>query len=150
MLKRGILVGMTIAAVVVAGSAGCSSKKSNTSPSSSSAAPPAQQVLVDGQNQNVSGNVTCTPANGNINISIGDPTNGVGAVVTDANPPAVHSVGLGTPNGVTLGYADAANQGSAQATKNGNSYKITGTATGVDTNTQQQVSKPFEMDFTCP
>jgi ipoprotein LpqH len=153
-VKRGILVGIAGAAMVVAGLAGCSSNKSNTSKTSSSsptsAQANAQQVIVDGQNQNVTGKVTCTPANGNINIGIGDPTDGIGAVVTDANPPFVHSVGLGTPNGITLGYADSANQGSAQATKNGHSYKITGTATGVDTNSQQQVSKPFEIDVTCP
>ncbi|MBV9350793.1 MAG: lipoprotein LpqH, partial [Mycobacterium sp.] len=120
----------------------------SSSPTSAQAS--AQQVIVDGQNQNVTGKATCTPANGNINIGIGDPANGIGAVVTDANPPFVHSVGLGNPNGITLGYADSANQGSAQATKNGNSYKITGIATGVDTNSQQQVSKPFEIDVTCP
>ena len=156
MIKRGILVGVVGAAVVVGGLAGCSSNKSNPSSaksgsaSSSSSPAVAEQVIIDGQNQNINGKVSCTPANGNINIGIGDPTDGVGAVVSDANPPAVHSVGLGNPNGVTLGYADAANQGSAQATKNGNSYKITGTATGYDTNSQQQVSKPFEMDVTCP
>lgn len=151
MVKRGILVGVAGVAMVVAGLAGCSSNKSKTSsPNTSSAKPSAQQVIVDGQNQSVTGKVTCTPANGNINIGIGDPTDGIGAVVTDANPPAVHSVGLGSPNGVTLGYADSASQGSAQATKNGNSYKITGTATGVDMNSQQQVSKPFEIDVTCP
>lgn len=154
MVKRGILVGVAGVAMVVAGLAGCSSNKSNTSKtgssSSSSAQASAQQVIIDGQNQNVTGKVTCTPANGNINIGIGDPTDGIGAVVTDASPPAVHSVGLGSPNGVTLGYADSASQGSAQATKNGNSYKITGTATGVDMNSQQQVSKPFEIDVTCP
>jgi ipoprotein LpqH len=89
---------------------------------------------------------------GNFNIAVGDPTNGIGAVITNANPPVVHSVGLGNINGLTLGYSDAApSQGNAQATKDGNSYKITGTVTGVDmANPQQSVTKPFEMDVTCP
>jgi lipoprotein LpqH len=152
-VKREVLVGVAGAAMVVAAMAGCSNNKSNNSSSNTSrAAAPAQAVTVAGQNQNVSGQTTCTPSNGNINIGMGDPTNGVGAVVSDANPPAVHSVGLGSVNGVTLGFADAApnNPGNAQVTKTGNSYKITGTATGVDTSNQQAVTKPFEMDVTCP
>ena len=109
-----------------------------------------EKVTVDGQNQNVTGQVSCTQAGGN--IGIGDPTNGIGAVITTANPPAVQSVGLGNVNGVTLGYSAAApNQGNIQATRNGNSYTIKGTATGVNmTSPQQPVTKPFEMDVTCP
>jgi Mycobacterium 19 kDa lipoprotein antigen len=39
----------------------------------------------------------------------------------------------------------------ASATKDGNNYKVTGTATGVaEANPTQQVSKPFEIDVTCP
>ena len=71
-------------------------------------------------------------------------------MLTDANPPEVKSVGLGNVNGVTLAYAAGAGQGNASATKNGNSYKITGTATGVDmANPAQPVNKPFEIDVTC-
>jgi lipoprotein LpqH len=108
------------------------------------------KVVVDGQDQNVTGQASCTAAGDNINIGIGDPTNGVGAVVTNTDPPAVHAVGLGTPNGSALGYSDAAqSQGNADATKVGNSYKITGTAVGVDSNSQP-VTKPFELDVACP
>ena len=87
---------------------------------------------------------------GNVNIAVGGAQTGIGAVLTDANPPAVKSVALGNVNGVTLGYA-AGGQGSASATKNGSSYKISGTATGVDmSNPMQPVNKPFEIDVTCP
>jgi ipoprotein LpqH len=74
-------------------------------------------------------------------------------VVTNTNPPAVHSVGLGSVNGVVLGYSDAASNqaANATATQNGKTYKITGTAAGVDVaNSQQAVTKSFEMDMTCP
>ena len=43
--------------------------------------------------------------------------------------------------------------GNAGAALNGKSYTIKGTATGVDTSNPQQpqkVTKPFEMDVTCP
>jgi lipoprotein LpqH len=151
--KRGILVGIVAASTVVAVLAGCSSNKSNTSSPTSSPPPgPAEKVVIDGQTQQVSGPVSCTPAGGNINIGIGDPTNGIGAVVSTANPPVVQAVGLGNLTGATLGYsAGAPNQGSVQATKSGNSYTIKGTATGVSTaNLQQTLTKPFEMDVTCP
>jgi lipoprotein LpqH len=154
--KHGILVGIAAAATVVAGLAGCSSNKSSTSASSSSnssaPAPGGNKVIVDGQTQNVTGQVSCTQVNGNLSIGIGDPTTGIGAVVTNADPPVVQAVGLGNLTGVTLGYsAGAQNQGNAQATKSGNSYTIKGTATGVNsTNPQQALNKSFEMDVTCP
>lgn len=159
-MKRGIVVGVAGVALVVAASAGCSSNKSSTgssgSPSSSSGTAAAGPVLtVDGQNQNISGQVTCTAAGDNVTIGIGDPTAGLGAVVSNGNPPLVHSVGLGTVNGVALGFSDAApNQsGSAGAAVNGKDWAIKGTATGTDmSNPQQpqQVTKPFELDLTCP
>jgi ipoprotein LpqH len=135
--------------------AGCSSsnKSSTSSPAPGSPAPgPAEKVVIDGQVQQVSGPVSCTPAGGNINIGIGESTNGIGAVVSTANPPVVQAVGLGNLTGATLGYsAGAPNQGTVQATQNGKSYTIKGTATGVNmANPQQTLTKPFEMDVTCP
>jgi lipoprotein LpqH len=156
-VKRGIVVGVAGVAVVVAACAGCSSNKSNTGAGASSSAPSAAgpQVTVDGKNQNVTGQVTCNSANGVTTIGIGDATAGVGAVVSNDNPPIVHSVGLGSVNGVTLGFSDAApNQASnAGAAVNGKSYAIKGTASGVDMSNPQQpqpVTKSFEMDVTCP
>lgn len=161
MAKQRILVGIAAAATVVAGLAGCSSNKSGTSESSSNAstagatsapAPGGSKVIIDGQTQTVAGQATCTQVNGNLSIGIGDPTTGIGAVVTNADPPVVQAVGLGNLTGVTLGYsAGAQNQAIAQATKSGNSYTIKGTATGINSADQQQpVSKPFEIDVTCP
>jgi ipoprotein LpqH len=159
LVKRGIVAGVAIVAIVVAGLAGCSSKSdtgaSSSSSSSSASAPAGPQIIVDGQDQNVTGQVSCTPNGSNINIGIGDASTGVGAVVSTDNPPIVHAVGLGSVNGVTLGFSDAApNQAdNAGAAQSGKSYAIKGTATGVDmSNPQQpqQVTKPFEMDVTCP
>jgi lipoprotein LpqH len=39
--------------------------------------------------------------------------------------------------------------GTANATKNGNTYHITGNASGVD-NAGKEVNKPFTVDVTCP
>jgi lipoprotein LpqH len=152
-VKHGVLVGIVAATTVVAGLAGCSSNKSSTTGASGSAAAPVgNKVVIDGQTQNVTGPISCTQVNGNLSIGIGDPSNGVGAVVTNADPPVVQAVGLGNLTGATLGYsAGAPNQGSVQATKSGNSYTIKGTAAGVNaTNPQQALSKSFEIDVTCP
>ncbi|OBA58600.1 hypothetical protein A5647_01165 [Mycobacterium sp. 1100029.7] len=154
-MKRQIVIGAAGVAMVVASCVGCSSNKSSTGASSSAAAPAGPQVIVDGKNQNVTGQVTCAPAGDNINIGIGDPTAGVGAVISNGSPPIVHSVGLGNVNGIALGFSDAApNQGSnAGAAVDGKNYAIKGTATGTDmTNPQQPqvVTKSFEIDLTCP
>jgi lipoprotein LpqH len=150
--KHRILVGIAAVATVVAGLAGCSSNKSSTSASSSAPASGGNKVVIDGQAQNATGPVSCTQVNGNLSIGIGDPSTGVGAVVTNADPPVVQAVGLGNLSGATLGYsAGAPNQGNAEATKSGNSYTIKGTATGFNaTNPQQALSKSFEIDVTCP
>lgn len=148
MAKWVMVSGVAAGAAVVASLAGCSHEKSNAG--SSAASTP--KVVIDGQPQNVSGQITCNQNGDNINIAIGDPANGIGAVVSTANPPVVQAVGLGNLTGATLGYsAGAPNQGSAQATKSGNAYTIKGTATGINsTNPQQQLNKPFEIDVTCP
>ena len=63
----------------------------------------------------------------------------------------VTSVGLGNVSGVSLGYTEGAPGGNASATKDGKTYMITGTATGVDmSNPMQPMTKPFEISVTCP
>ncbi|MGB8387330.1 lipoprotein LpqH [Mycobacterium sp.] len=160
-MKRGLTVAVAGAAILAAGISGCSSNKSTTSgsgtsssssasTSASSGAAAGTKVIIDGKDQNVTGTVVCTTAGGNVNIAIGGAATGIAAVLTDANPPQVKSVGLGNVNGVTLGYTSGTGQGNASATKDGNSYKINGTATGVDmANPMQPVNKPFEIDVTC-
>ena len=52
---------------------------------------------------------------------------------------------------MALGYQEGAPGGSASATKDGKTYTITGTATGVDmANPMQPMTKPFEISVTCP
>ena len=156
-MKRELTIVVAAAAILAAGISGCSSNKSTSSGSGSSGSTSATassgggpSVSIDGKNQNVTGSVVCTTAGGNVNIAIGGAATGIDAVLTDANPPVVKSVGLGNVNGVTLAYTQGTGQGNASATKDGNSYKISGTATGVDmANPMQPVNKPFEINVTC-
>jgi ipoprotein LpqH len=152
-VKRGLTVALAGAAIVVAGISGCSSNKSSTGSSSVSVATPggtnASKVLIDGKDQNVQGTTVCTTTTGNVTLAVGGSATGISVVLSDASPPQVKSVALGNVNGVSLGYAQGG-QGNASATKDGNTYKITGTATGVDVaNPTQPVNKPFEIDVTC-
>jgi lipoprotein LpqH len=164
-VKRGFLVAVGGAAIVIAGLSGCSSdEKTSESPAAESPATSAEatetgtaeagsggtKVTIDGQDQNVSGTVVCTAMGGNMNIAIGDAATGIAAVVSEDGS-TVQSVGLGNVNGVTLGYQNGTGQGEAKAEKDGNNWKVSGTATGIDmANPLQPVNKPFEIAVTCP
>ena len=101
-MKRGFLVAVGGAAVVVAGLAGCSSEETPESPATTAeatatgTAPPtveataeagAAKVTIDGQDQNVEGTVACTTMGGNVNIAIGNQSTGIGAVLSEGDPP---------------------------------------------------------------
>lgn len=160
-MRRGVVIAAAASAIVIAGVPACSHDKSASSTSESSSpassasvhaegAASKVKVSIDGKDQNVEGTVSCTEAGGHVNIAIGGSATGIGAVLTDANPPGVTSVALGNVDGTTLAYAQGDGQGEASATKDGNSYKISGTATGVDMkNPMSVVKKPFEIDVTC-
>ena len=153
-MKRGFVVAVCGLAIV-AGLSGCSKddKKSETSGETSSAASAEGKttVTIDGKDQAVQGTIVCSSMGGNTNIAIGDAATGIAAVVSEGDSPTVQSVGLGNVNGVTLGYQSGSGQGEAKAEKDGKTYKITGTATGVDmANPLQPVNKPFEIEVSCP
>jgi ipoprotein LpqH len=154
---REVIFTAGAAAILAVGLAGCSGSNSvSTAHGGVAAASESNsKVVIDGKDQNVKGHVVCANAAGSVNIAIGGPAGpgagtGIGAVLTDANPPAVTSVALGNVNGVALGVGGTT--GSAKATKDGNSYKITGTASGADLTNPMAgpVTKPFEIDVTCP
>jgi ipoprotein LpqH len=154
-VKRGFVVAVGGMAILVAGLSGCSSedKKSETTgeTSSAAAAEGKSTVTIDGKDQAVQGTVVCSSMGGNMNIAIGDAATGIAAVVSEGDEPTVQSVGLGNVNGVTLGYQTGTGQGEAKAEKDGSTYKISGTATGVDmANPLQPVNKPFEIEVSCP
>ena len=163
-MKRGLLVAVGGAAILIAGLSGCSSeKKAETSTSSESSAASSSasesasataaeggtKVTIDGQDQQVAGTVVCAAMGGTMNIAIGDAGTGIAAVVSEGDSPTVTSVGLGNVNGVTLAVGPGA--GEAKAEKDGSTYKISGNATGIDmANPMQPVTKPFEIEVTCP
>lgn len=167
-MMRGLVVGVGGAALLVASLVGCSEKKSESSSSSSSMSMPSSamsatsgtmtasagsgtaKITIDGKPKEMQGQVVCTTAAGNLSIAIGDTATGI-AVVMSPDASKVTQVGLGNVDGVVLGFQDGAPGGSAAATKDGNTYKVTGSATGVDmANPMQPMTKPFEIEVTCP
>src|SRR3984885_2073494 len=106
-MKRELMITAGAAATLAAVLVGCSHHDGAVSAGNAAVAPAGSsntKVLVDGKDQNVTGQVACTTAAGTVNIAIGGgsgaggvPT-GIGAVLTDANPPVVKSVALGNVN----------------------------------------------------
>jgi lipoprotein LpqH len=108
------------------------------------------KVTVGGQPREVRGDISCLVYSGKTNISIGPIGNPVGAAITDADS-RVSSVTLGTVDDVMLAYLDGAADGNATATRDGKSYRITGTASGFDPkNPMQPYTRSFEINVTCP
>jgi lipoprotein LpqH len=157
------------AAVLVVGLSGCSSDKKSEGASSATATPTVSAtasasaggvsaaagsgtatVTIDGQPKDIQGQVVCATSGGNVNIAIGQAATGI-AVIMAEDATTVTSVGLGNINGVALGFQDGAPGGNASATKDGKTYTISGTASGVDmANPMQPITKPFEIAVTCP
>ena len=162
-MLRGLVIGAGSAALVVAGLTGCSSDNkagdktatasaaTATSGSvSASAGAGTARVTIDGEPMDVQGQVACASNGGTFTIGVGDAATGIGIVMAE-DASTVTSVGLGNVNGVALGFQEGAPGGSATATKDGKTYTVTGTATGVDmANPMQPVTKPFEIAVSCP
>ncbi len=148
---KGVMITVATGAALAAALVGCSNSGAGGQKVSNSGH---AKVVVDGQDQHVNGPVTCQQAAGQLQISIGQPgsPNTVAVQATDANPPVARQISLGTINGIALVYQQGSPGASAQGTKDGDGFKFTGTATGIDKNNPMagEVSKSFEVDVTCP
>ena len=160
-MTRGLAVVAGGTALLVAGLTGCSSgAKSPSAPSSiatassgsvsASTGTGSAKVTIDGQVSDIKGQVVCATNGGNFTIAIGAAATGI-AVVMAEDASDVTSVALGNVNGVALAFQEGVPGATASATKQGTAYRISGTASGVDmTNPLEPITKPFEIDVTCP
>ena len=150
-MKRGFVVTVAGAAIVVAGLAGCSSNKASNGSSTAAGGQGSAKITIDGKEQTVSGSIGCVTNGNTINVALGSGSGGaMSAVLTTDNPPKVTAVALGNVNGMAL--AVGSGQGDATATKDGDKYTIKGHAVGADmaNPTAGMQTKPFEIDVTCP
>jgi ipoprotein LpqH len=129
-----------------------SATKARTSASSSTPTATPATVVLDGQPLTIRSQPSCiqSAGSGEILISV-DASQGI-AVTLNGNPPQVDSMSLGTINGVAFTYVPGLDDTSPVATRDGNTFKISGTASGIEdwSNPLQRVHKPFEIDVTCP
>ncbi|MHC9296697.1 lipoprotein LpqH [Mycobacterium sp. LTG2003] len=172
-MKRGFLVAVGGAAIVVAGLSGCSSDEkssdsSEASPTATASVSPSAsvqagdatattgtgtaRVVIDGKETPVEGSVVCATVAGNVSVTVGQGMSAVTATLSEGDQPTVSAVALGNIDGVSLGYTPGVPGGSAEATKDGNKYTIKGNATGADMANPMAgaVTKPFELEVTCP
>ncbi|KUI16252.1 hypothetical protein AU193_15925 [Mycobacterium sp. GA-1285] len=157
-MKGNLLAAVSGATVVVAGLAGCGGEDKPeaaqaTETTAQAPAPGDATVLIQGVEQDIPGPVECEPVFGTVGIQIGGPDSGIGATLTEGENPEVQWVMVGNVDGVQLGHWPTVTPpgSSAEVAKDGDTYTVTGTATGApEDNPQQVVSKPFEMTLTCP
>jgi lipoprotein LpqH len=158
-LKRGFVVGVAGAAIVVAGLTGCSSSNKqcagNTCQSTGTAS---AKLTIDGKDQTVPQPVTCQSSPQGGQIAMGnaqDPNNLMSAQfsATDVQQMALFLNGkkLLVQNGNPMG-------GSAKMTKDGNKYTFTGKAAEMagapdPSNPMAAMNPPthdFTLEVTCP
>lgn len=167
-MNRELLIAV-VATTAIASVAGCSSGNKTPAPTPSSATPsgapsspaaatpsvapppatPPANITLGGQPVPVTDPVDCNSKDGKFSIAIGQPFIGVIAAL-EQNASVVHLVGLGEINGLNYNFNEGVPGENASATKNGNTYHITGVASGTDNMGKQQAQKPFTIDVTCP
>lgn len=146
-MNRTLLV-VPAAAFAVLGLAACGGGDSKDSSSASTGSH--TMVKVDGKD--LTGvdlnNVGCTKQGGTIAIGSAGTSGGVGATLTDGNPPTVQTVGI-TVDGNALAVGPGV--GEAKVKVDGNTYTITGTAQGANISNPMAglVKKSFEIMVTC-
>ena len=172
-MKHALILGMTSAAVVAA-LTGCStsSKESGTTTTASAtssggrgpvtsapetAASPAAQpgtgrVSLNNAELSAVTGVSCQTDAGVTTITV-DSTPKTTVVLSDEVTPAVKSVSIGElgAEGPSLAYVEGVSGAAAQATRDGNTYTVSGTGTGAEaSDPTKPVDLPFEIAVTCP
>ncbi|MDY6995574.1 MAG: lipoprotein LpqH [Actinomycetota bacterium] len=163
-MKRVVtgVFGIAAAATMLVGCSEDNTADSATGTESSPAATPqaaaggGTEVKVDGAD--LAGldldSVTCVKQGGKINVGSGSigGQQGLGIVMTDATPPVVESLGMVVDgNALAVTNTMGAKVGSAEVSADGETYTITGEATGADISNPMagMITKPFTVTVTC-
>jgi lipoprotein LpqH len=149
-VKRGFVVALGGAAIVVAGLAGCSSNKASEGNNTAAAGKGSAKLTIDGKDQTISGDIGCTTTGDTVSIALGDQSKGLVGATVKGNE--VETVGI-IIDGQPLAYAKGTPNNEAKLTKDGSKYMIAGSLTGMPdmSNPMAGPSKhDFTMDVTCP
>jgi ipoprotein LpqH len=140
---------------------GCSNDKGSSAPTAAAGETQASaggdtDVKVDGGD--LAGldknSVTCVKQGGKITVASGaiGGQQGLGIVMTDADTPTVESLGMVVDgNALAVSNMGGMKSGSAEVKVSGNTYTITGEATGADMKNPMagMITKPFTVTVTC-
>jgi ipoprotein LpqH len=147
--KRAFLVAVACAAIVLIGGLVRYADGVHDKPTKSATIAPAGTVAargkltIDGKEEDAQGSCFAPADGGSVNISLlGAAATKTNVTLDDARPPNVSSVVLATTS-MAFMYQPGMD-GSAQATNDGNTYRITGTLIRYGF-----VAKPFEITVTC-
>lgn len=143
-LVRTFGLSAAVAATLFATVVGCGSDDDSQAPDAT--------VTVGGEELELADKtVGCTENGDRLNIGIGSGESAIAVVVSTGDEPEVESVALGSLDGVALGYQQGVGDGNAEVSRDGDSYTITGEATGIDVaNVAEPVRREFEIAVTCP
>ena len=155
MKKRVFLIAGACAAIVLIGGlvryaereAGTDKPRAAVTIAPGSSVDARGKMTVDGQEEDVQDSCSAPAAGGSVNISLsGESPTMVNVVLDNAQPPNVSSVVLAV-SGMGFLYQpgqEAGKEGGAAATKDGNTYHITGSVVRYEF-----VIKPFDITVTC-
>jgi lipoprotein LpqH len=147
------VIGLAAAAAVLVG---CSDDKPAAAPGAQTSTGGSTEVKVDGGD--LAGldlnSVTCAKEGGKITVGSGaiGGQQGLGIVMTDEATPTVETVGLVVDgNALAVTNTMGAKVGSAEVSVDGDTYTISGEATGADLKNPMagMITKPFTVKVTC-
>ncbi|TFV55937.1 hypothetical protein E4P42_20980 [Mycobacterium sp. PS03-16] len=145
-------IAMAAAGVLV----GCSDEKPAAAPGTEVSSGGSTAVKVDGAD--LAGldldSVTCVKQGGKINVGSGaiNGQQGLGIVMTDESSPTVESLGVVVDgNALAVTNTMGAKVGSAEVAVDGDTYTITGEASGADLKNPMagMITKPFSITVSC-
>jgi ipoprotein LpqH len=150
-VKRRSAVAVGWAVLLGAALAGCSSSSGKGASTPGSPAPAANvKVVVDGKARHVENHVECVTAANMVFANLGSEHDGITLNLSAGEHPKLNDLTLGTVDGIPLTYTTS-NIGPALAvTKTASTYKVVGSASGPSPDGAKDVSKPFDIEFTCP
>lgn len=143
---------LLVTPVVVVATAGLVACGGGSGGSEATSASTGSDTVVKVDGKDLSGvdlnSVGCTRTGNTIAVGSGGAGGGVGATLTDGNPPTVQTVGI-TVDGNALAVGPGV--GDAKVAVDGKRYTITGNAQGADISNPMAgvVKKSFEISVTC-
>lgn len=150
-MKRGYMVAVGGAAVFGSALVGCSSGSHNGPSAPAASAPSAAvKVIVDGKARQIQNTVECVTAANMVFANLGSHQDAIAVTLSAGDNPMLQDLTLGTVDGLPLTYNDSNTGPKPTVTKTGSTYKIVGSATSPDPAGTGTVSKPFDVEFTCP